>query len=228
MRGAARHRLDTLVRALGCACRRCATQRGARADGARTRSRLAGRRGRPALQRLYQPVLTSGLLAGALPPRTRVAAIGPDRRWFIDWMVNEGPTAPSCTTATSADSGRDCDLLRVALDGLDPAGLHDLLPDLDTGAPLLVVEVPRRAAGTPTRCEAAVASILGELDYTVDLAAAAAWGDGSGTALLVGVHPRRAGPRAQWEVARPSGARPCAGSGGDPAGLVQAGDSRAR
>jgi hypothetical protein len=219
--------LDTFLRAVGCACRRGAAQRGTGSDGARARDRIVGRRGRPALQRLYQPVLTSGVLAGALPPRTRVAAIGPDRRWFIDWMVNEGPTAPRCTTATSADSGRDCDLLRVALEGLDPAGLHDLLPDLDAATPLLVVEVPRRAAGTPTRCEAAVAAILGELDYTVDLAAAAAWGDGSGTALLVGVHPRRAGPRAQWEVARPSEARQCLASGGASAGLVQAGNSRA-
>jgi hypothetical protein len=228
MRGAARQRLDTLLRALGCACRRCAAHRGARAEGDRARYGIAGRRGRPLMQRLYQPVLTSGVLAGALPPRTRVAAIGPDRRWFIDWMVNEGPTAPRCTTAASADSGRDCDLLRVALEGLDPAGLHELLPDLDAAAPLLVVEVPRRAAGTPTSCEAAVASILGELDYTVDLVAAAAWGDGSGTALLVGVHPRRAGPRAQWEVARPSMARPYSASGGAPAGLVQAGSNRAR
>ena len=228
MGGAARQRLDTRLRALGCACLRCAALRGARADGDRARYRIVGRRARPALQRLYQPVLTGGLLAGALPPRTRVAAVGPDRRWFIDWMVNDGPMAPHCTTATSADSGRDCDLLRVALEDLDPGGLHDLLPDLHAAAPLLVVEVPRTAAGTPTRCEAAVALILGELDYTVDFAAAAAWGDGSGTALLVGVHPRRAGPRAQWEGLRPSGVRPCPASEGRPAGLVQAGDSRAR
>ena len=97
-------------------------------------------------------------------------------------------------------------------------GLHDLLPALDGAAPLVVVEVPRRAAGTPTPVEGAVASLLGEFDYTVDLAAAAAWSDGSGTALLVGVHPRRAGPRAQWEIARPASvagrARPLTGGAG--------------
>src|SRR5689334_13902401 len=103
MRGATRKRWDTVLRALirfrGCSLPAGDADAGADAgvDGARGCD--AGRRGRRSLQRLYHPVLTSGLLAGALPPRTRVAAIGSDRRWFIDWMVNEGPTALRCTTA---------------------------------------------------------------------------------------------------------------------------------
>ena len=96
-----------------CVRQRAARQRGRdgvqRQDGGGTGSSgswaaagVAGGR----MQGLYLPVLTSGLLAGALPSRTRVAAIGPDRRWFIDWMVNEAPTAPRCTAARPAGSRR--------------------------------------------------------------------------------------------------------------------------
>jgi hypothetical protein len=113
----------------------------------------------------------------------------------------------------------------VVLDGRDPEAVHRLLPALDTAAPLVLFEVPRAAAAAPAPVERAVRLLLGELDYTVDAAGVAEWRDGSGTAVLVGVHPRRLGPRAQWEIARFDMDR-CGTAA--PTRLAHAGDNAAR
>jgi hypothetical protein len=159
-------------------------------------------RQRRCLCALYQVLLASGLLAEALPSRARVASVGRDGRWFLDHVVGGAPRFNQpCSAALLAKAAR-CDLLRVVLDGTDATPVHLLLPALDLSAPLVVFEVPRAEAGVAAPVEQAVSLLLGELDYTVDLAGVAEWRDGRGTALLVGVHPRRLGPRAQWEVAR--------------------------
>jgi hypothetical protein len=159
-------------------------------------------RQRRCLCALYQVLFASGLLAEALPSRARVASIGRDGRWFLDHVVGGTPRFNQpCSEAQLAQASR-CDLLRVVLDGRDATPVHHLLPALDVSAPLVLFEVPRAQAGVAAPVEQAVRLLLGELDYTVDLAGVAEWRDGRGSALLVGVHPRRLGPRAQWEVAR--------------------------
>jgi hypothetical protein len=151
---------------------------------------------------LYRLLLSSGLAVESLPGGVRVANVGGDGRWFLDQVsavvARSGqPFRPPLMTGVAR-----CDLLRVVLDGQDVVAVHRLLPTLDTGTPAVLFEVPRARAGEPSPLERAVVMLLGELDYTVDVAGVAAWRDGSGTTLLVGVHPRRFGPRAQWEAAR--------------------------